>query len=133
MSVLVAMQQAASVVAMASQNNKRKKTDHRALPREEKKDYQHQRALDCIMYDYLGPKPLFDGREFDTMFRVSRRRFQCLMEDIGNSGIPFIQVNQMPLETREPALKQGSFSLSNAWHTESHLIVSGTISLCPGL
>ena len=59
------------------------------LDREEKRDFQHERALACIKYDHLGPKLLFNGREFETMFRVSRGRFQCLMEDIKKAEIPF--------------------------------------------
>ena len=39
--------------------------------------------------DYLGPTPLFNGREFDTMFCISRRQFQRLLEDIGNADIAF--------------------------------------------
>ena len=45
------------------------------------------------MKDYLGPGPLFDGREFDVSFRISRRRFQRLLEDFGNSGIDFYSGN----------------------------------------
>ena len=86
---IAAIQQAASAVALEPSKKKRRKIDHRSLPREEKRDFQHERALNCIMYDYLGPQPLFDGREFESMFRVSRGRFQCLMEDIKKADIPF--------------------------------------------
>ena len=86
--VLSMMQQCLSSVVVAELPKKRKR-DHRELPREGKREFRHHHALQCILYDYLGPTPLFNGREFETMFRVSKRRFQCLMEDIGNANIPF--------------------------------------------
>ena len=68
---------------------KRRKIDHRTLPREQRRDFRHREAHNCIMCDHLGPKPLFNGREFEMMFRVSRTRFQCMIEDFGNSDHPF--------------------------------------------
>jgi hypothetical protein len=44
----------------------------------------------------LGPDPLF-GKEFDMMFRISRQRFQKLLEDVGNSGVKFYLAQEMPL------------------------------------
>ena len=44
------------------------KLDHRWLPRNERKEYDRDFVLIGLNRDYLGPKPLFDGREFDTMF-----------------------------------------------------------------
>ena len=88
MMLLASMQQCVGAVVVGELPKKRKH-DSREFPRESRREFQHERALQCIMYDYLGPKPLFDGREFEMMFRVSRRRFQCIMEDIGNAGISF--------------------------------------------
>ena len=85
MHLLVKQQQSLASVVLGSPTGKRRKIDHRSLPRVQKKNYMHGRAYQCIMYDYLGPSPLFDGREFETMFRISRSRFQCLMEDICQS------------------------------------------------
>jgi hypothetical protein len=62
--------------------------DHRTLPRRARRQFKHGEALACLMRDYLGPSPLF-GKEFDMMFRISRTRFQKLMEDVGNSGVKF--------------------------------------------
>ena len=67
---------------------KKRKIDHRLLPRKEKRKFRHHHAYLCIMYDYLGPDPLF-GKEFPLMFRVSRPRMQRLLEDFGNSDIQF--------------------------------------------
>jgi hypothetical protein len=33
------------------------------------------------------------GKEFDLMFRISRRRFQKLLKDVGNSGAKFYLEN----------------------------------------
>ena len=44
----------------------------------------HDQALACINRDYLNKLPLvpvFDGKEFDTMFRISKARFMRLMKD----------------------------------------------------
>ena len=79
---------------------KKPRIDHRVLPRNTRTKYRHKEATHCIQRDYIGvvgdpTTPLFKGKEFDTMFRVSRGRFQRLLEDIGNSGDPFY------LETRD--------------------------------
>jgi Plant transposon protein len=67
--------------------------DPRSLPRGERKVYNHERAEQILKEHYLSPTPLFDGREFDTMFRISRRRFQALMEDIAATEDQFYLSN----------------------------------------
>jgi hypothetical protein len=64
-----------------------KKIDHRILPRRLRKSFAHDTALRCIVRDYLGPKPIFNGREFDVMFRTEFALTK-IMEDVGNSNIP---------------------------------------------
>lgn len=64
------------------------KPDHRLLPRSRRKEYRHGEALHCINRDFLGTNPLY-GAEFIWYFRISRSRFQRLMEDVGNSGDAF--------------------------------------------
>ena len=54
-----------------------------------RKFYNHRRALFCIKCDYLDNVPLFDGKEFDTMFCISRSRFQRIMEDFAAMSNPF--------------------------------------------
>ena len=63
--------------------------DHRLFERNAYVVYDHERAAYCIRSDYLGRVPRFDGKEFQTMFRVSRSRFQRIMEDIGSTEDPF--------------------------------------------
>lgn len=63
--------------------------DHRQLPRAKRKVYSHENVKIRIYSHYLGPMPLFDGKQFDVMFRISKQRFQCIMEDIGNGDFPF--------------------------------------------
>jgi hypothetical protein len=48
--------------------------DHRLLPRSKRKKYDPDHTNTGLQHDYLGPIPLFDGKEFDTMFRISRSR-----------------------------------------------------------
>jgi hypothetical protein len=72
-----------------NKKRKAKKIDHRTLPRSGRTYYDHAGAVACMMRDYLGPVPLFADRQFDVMFRLSRSRFQRLLEDVGNSGNSF--------------------------------------------
>jgi Plant transposon protein len=68
---------------------KRKNQDHRVLPRRKKKQFDHSRALTCIKHDLTGPEALFVGQDFKMYFRISRSRFQEIMESFGNNGGPF--------------------------------------------
>jgi hypothetical protein len=63
-------------------------------PRKKWGKYRHGDAWYCVMGDYIGPDPLY-GSEFPKIFRISRPRFQRLMEDFGNSDIAFFS-NQKP-------------------------------------
>jgi Plant transposon protein len=67
----------------------KKKADHRRLPRKKKRVFLHQRALECIRHDLTGPNALFVGKEFKMFFRVSRSRFQNMLEMFGNHGGKF--------------------------------------------
>jgi hypothetical protein len=76
-------------------HRKRPKTDHRILSRSQRREVNHDDALYSFKRDYLGKReepttPLF-GAEFTWMFRVSRSRFQVLMEDIMNSQHEFFK------------------------------------------
>ena len=80
---------------LVMQNKKKKQQiDGRMLPWNQKRQFRHSEALHCIQRDYMGipgdpSTPLFNGKEFDTMFRISRSRFQRMMEDIGKQEDPF--------------------------------------------
>jgi hypothetical protein len=54
-----------------------------------RKVFDHERALACIKRDYIGPNALF-GTEFPAQFRISRPRFQRLMEDVMASKAHFL-------------------------------------------
>ena len=73
--------------------NKRK-VDHRTLPREEKRKFRPHEALHCICRDYLGipgdpTTPISRGKDFYDVFRITRSRFQRIMEDFCNTGDQF--------------------------------------------
>jgi hypothetical protein len=85
------------IVAVVEQDQQRKrpKTEHRTLPRSKRRVFRHGEAMSGIQRDYLGKKedpttPLF-GAEFGWMFRVSKGRFQVLMEDIMGSQHSFFK------------------------------------------
>lgn len=63
--------------------------EHRHYPRSKRLKFRYSEATHCINRDYLGPVPLFPDKQFDEMFRISRSRFQRLLEDVGNSGLRF--------------------------------------------
>ena len=76
---------------------KRQKIDHRQLSRAGRRRFHHQDALHCIRRDYLGlagdPNTPLLGKEFALMFRISRGRFQLLMEHVMAAEIPFYSGN----------------------------------------
>jgi len=59
--------------------------DHRSLGRSARRKFRHDHARQCIMRDYLGTNALM-GAEFKLMFRITRGRFQHLMESIAATG-----------------------------------------------
>jgi hypothetical protein len=87
----------AAAAVMAQGSPKRQKTDHRQLSRAGRRLFHHQDALHCIRRDYLGlagdPKTPLLGKEFALMFRISRGRFQLLMEHVMAAEIPFYSGN----------------------------------------
>jgi Plant transposon protein len=66
-----------------------RKRDHRTLPRRKKRKFDHERALDCIRADLTGPDATFIGKDFKMYFRISRSRFQQIMEMFGHHGGAF--------------------------------------------
>jgi hypothetical protein len=65
--------------------------EHRNLPRSVGTIMYSLRALGTVKQDYMGWVPVFRGKEFKTMFRISRSRFQRLMEDAMSANIPFFK------------------------------------------
>ena len=92
---IVAQQVVRQCMAASQQSKKRRvDIDHRLLPRNVKRVFRHEEALQCLRRDYFGVEgdlstPLFAGSEFKAMFRISRSRFQRMMEDFSASEIPF--------------------------------------------
>jgi hypothetical protein len=82
----------AAVAALCDdeQQHKKMKVDHWQLPRSTRRMFRHDHALVCIERDYIGDTPLL-GVEFKLMFRLSRGRFQVLMEDVMASNIKFFK------------------------------------------
>ena len=81
-----------AVLAAAEEEEEQAMTtpvDHRSNPRSTRSMYKHDEALIAIHRDYLGRVPLFDGREFDTMFRISKTRFEAIMVEVMLSGEDF--------------------------------------------
>ena len=76
---------AAAAVAHLQQQNR----DWRSNPRGKRTKYDQERAQKSVMDDYLGPVPRFDFKEFVAMFRVTRGRFQTIMEDFAED--PFFK------------------------------------------
>jgi Plant transposon protein len=79
--------------------------DHRQKPRTSRRVFWHDDALECIKRDYLGitgdPRTPLLGKEFPLMFRVSRGRFQCMMEDIAASTAAPFYLNRVNASKEE--------------------------------
>jgi hypothetical protein len=50
--------------------------------RNKRRKFCYSDALRCLHRDYLGAVPKFNMKEFESMFRISKSRFQKLMEDV---------------------------------------------------
>ena len=89
----------AAATFVQGSNQEQQKEDHRKLPRSRRRSFDHAGALAAIRRDYLprlGDTALH-GADFHMMFRLSRSRFQVLMEDVMNSdGLQFFK--QSPLD-----------------------------------
>jgi hypothetical protein len=46
----------------------------------QRRKYNHERALQCVHDDWTGPTPLFDNRQFERTFRVTRKVANYLLE-----------------------------------------------------
>jgi hypothetical protein len=109
---IVAVLQAGRIAAeevVLSATNKRKAKDHRSLPRSKRRKFRHAEAVNCIKRDYLGipedPMTPLIVTEFKTMFRLSRTRFQVLMEDVQASRITFFQRRKNLCDTEQSSLE----------------------------
>lgn len=56
--------------------------DHRSLPRGKRTKFSHRRAAICIHQDFLGPVPRWSNQEFRIEFRISRRMFEKLAQQL---------------------------------------------------
>ena len=97
LSAVVAATQAGRVLAeevVESSSRKRKtSSSSRGAPRSSRRKFKSNEALQAINRDYMGipgqpDTPLF-GAEFKLMFRLSKARFQKLMEDVMGANIQF--------------------------------------------
>ena len=98
---LLSLLKSTAVVAstVVQGKKKKRKVDHRTLPRSTRTNFRHHEALGCIRRDYLGDTPLL-GKQFHVMFRMSRGRFQVLMEDVMGSTMKFYRSTPFDGETK---------------------------------
>lgn len=85
--------------------------DHRTLPRAKRRSFRHKRAKKCIFQDYVGPNPLFNGREFEEMFRISRPRFEKIAQLLAHSN-KFYQTVKKDAVGREGATTQAKIMIA---------------------
>jgi Plant transposon protein len=94
-----------AMIVMVEAGSTSTKYDHRIWHRGKKTQYDHARALLCIKDDYLAIVPRFDFKEFESMFRIERPRFQKILEDVGNSGDHFFCSNVDAANIEGPCLE----------------------------
>lgn len=78
--------------------------NHRRHPRNDRTRYNHESVRRRLEEDFFGTIPVFDGRQFQTFFRISRQRFQTIMEDVANSGNRFYQPRKSSAGLKERLL-----------------------------
>jgi len=82
--------------------------NHRHLSCTPKHEFDHEGALCCIRCNYMGlPNnpltPIFVGKDFEMMFRLTKKHVEKILQDIGNSAISSFYLN-----TIDATGKQGS-------------------------
>jgi hypothetical protein len=65
------------------------KIDGRTLPRNPRREFDHDRAYNAIMKDFLGPEPMFTEKEFISIYRISIARFNRIKKDVLEAKIPY--------------------------------------------
>ena len=83
--------------------------------------------------DYLGPYPLFQDKQFNVMFRLSRTRFERILNDIGRSSDPFFvgSLKQCSLESKILlALKTRAYGVAPHCFTDYFQMSAETARVC---
>jgi hypothetical protein len=78
--------------------------DDSKQPRRTRRKFAYSDALRCLNRDYLGNVPTFDMKEFQTMFRISKSRFQKLMEDVMKTDNKYYSINTRKCASLEAKL-----------------------------
>jgi Plant transposon protein len=108
---VVAAADAGRVLAedLADSSSDRAKKRRRGGSRSKRRNFRPMEALYAINRDYLGivgdlTTPLF-GAEFKLMFRLSKTRFQLLMEDVMARNLPHFQPKKNVPPTQQSSLE----------------------------
>ena len=111
LSAVVAAVEAGRVFAeeVARTPTQREAKRHRGGSRSKRRNFRPDEALYAINRDYMGivgdlTTPLF-GAEFKVFFRLSKPRFQRLMEDVMAKEIKFYQMKSNFLPTQQASLE----------------------------
>lgn len=96
--VAAAVQVSTTMMEDLSDTEDEIKIDHRVLPRSQRTNWRHADALYCIRRDYIGivgdlSTPTLDDFGFQRHFRISKSRFERIIQDVGNAHIPFYRNN----------------------------------------
>jgi len=59
------------------------KIDYRTLSRAKKTKYDHERARQNVMVDWLSVNCIFNGAHFKAMYRISRSTFEIISQRLG--------------------------------------------------
>jgi len=64
------------------------------IPRKRRRiAWNHERARQCVESDYWGPQPLFNDRQFERVFRITRCHAERIFLIAGNTDLFFTQRN----------------------------------------
>ena len=88
----------------------------RVIPRAKRVKYDHVKTHADIMTGILNPDAILSGSQFELFYRISKRRFQAILEDVCNDDETFYHPSLkkgpcvkarllLPLKTQPPLLR----------------------------
>jgi hypothetical protein len=82
--IVNAIHAASAVVQALRESRKRSRSssdddDNEERPRKKRYiRYDRERARNCVRHDYVGPSPLFDDKQFERVFRITRTMYESV-------------------------------------------------------
>lgn len=99
--------------------------------------YDRERAQQCVMQDYLGPTPIFDDRQFEQIFCITRsmyeriRCFCCSTDSFFTAGFDCTGRHAIYTDVKIlAALKKMAYGVSGSAFRDYFQMGESTVELC---